>query len=122
MVTGEVSAMAPSLPSATNGLDIPPNLARVVAAWDRLPDAMTARILAHVLVPGPMDVVLGFHIGGRRIGGPLVTVEQQRLAPAILRTRQIPELEQTRRLIVVRRSIDLASAILRRIGNQQRAD
>jgi hypothetical protein len=46
--SGEVSTVVPSPPGAVSGPDLPPDLGRVVAAWDRLPDAIKAGILALV--------------------------------------------------------------------------
>ena len=50
--TGEVPTMVPCPPGADFGPDFPPDLARVVAAWDHLPDAIKAGILAFVEAGG----------------------------------------------------------------------
>jgi hypothetical protein len=43
-----VPKVVPSPPGAASGLDLPPDLARVVAAWDRLPAAIRAGVLPMV--------------------------------------------------------------------------
>jgi hypothetical protein len=48
----EVPAEVPSLSEAVSGPQIPPDLARVVAAWDRLPEAIKAGVLALVQAAG----------------------------------------------------------------------
>lgn len=49
---GEVPTMVPRPQSADSGTHFPPDLARVVAAWDRLPEAIKAGILALVQAGG----------------------------------------------------------------------
>jgi hypothetical protein len=44
--------MVPRPQSADSGTHFPPDLARVVAAWDRLPEAIKAGILALVQAGG----------------------------------------------------------------------
>ena len=43
---GEVPGVVPSPPGAISAPQFPPDLARVVAAWDRLPPAIKAGVLA----------------------------------------------------------------------------
>jgi hypothetical protein len=52
---GEVPTMVPSPPNPAPEPPLPPDLARVVAAWDRLPDAIKAGILAMVQAAGGPD-------------------------------------------------------------------
>jgi hypothetical protein len=52
---GEVPTVVPSPPGAVFGPPLPPDLARVVAAWDRLPEAIKAGILALVQAAGGPD-------------------------------------------------------------------
>ena len=47
-----VPAAVPSSPTALSSPDLPPDLARVVAAWPRLPDAIKAGVLAMVPATG----------------------------------------------------------------------
>jgi hypothetical protein len=47
-----VPVEVPSPPGAVSGLQLPPDLARVVTAWDRLPQAIKAGILALVQAAG----------------------------------------------------------------------
>jgi hypothetical protein len=42
----------PTPPGAVSGPQFPPDLARVVAAWDRLPEAIKAGVLALVQASG----------------------------------------------------------------------
>ncbi len=50
--SGEVPVGVPSSPGAVSGPQFPPDLARVVAAWDRLPEAIKAGVLALVQAAG----------------------------------------------------------------------
>jgi hypothetical protein len=45
---GEVPTVVPSPPGAISGQPFPPDLARVINAWDRLPEAIKAGVLALV--------------------------------------------------------------------------
>src|SRR5688572_544573 len=49
---GEVPGVVPSPPGAISAPQFPPDLARVVAAWDRLPPAIKAGVLALVQAAG----------------------------------------------------------------------
>jgi hypothetical protein len=49
---GEVPTVVPCPPGAVSVPGFPPDLARVVAAWDRLPEAIKAGVLALVQVAG----------------------------------------------------------------------
>ncbi len=49
--SGEVPVRVPSLPEP----QFPPDLARVVATWDRLPEAIKAGILALVQAAGGLN-------------------------------------------------------------------
>ena len=53
--SGEVPAVVPNPPGTPSGPALPPDLASVVAAWDRLPDAIKAGVLAlvHAASGGP---------------------------------------------------------------------
>ena len=53
--SGEVPTVVPCPSGAISGLDFPPDLARVVAAWDRLPEAIKAGVLALVQAAGGSD-------------------------------------------------------------------
>ena len=46
--TGEVPVLVPSSEDGVSSSQLPPELARVVAAWDQLPDAIRTGILALV--------------------------------------------------------------------------
>ena len=48
----EVPTVVPSPTGAVSGPELPPDLARVVAAWDRLPAAIRAGVLAMVEAAG----------------------------------------------------------------------
>ena len=48
MPQGGVPTVVPSRPSAVPDAELPPDLARVVAAWADLPDAIKAGVLALV--------------------------------------------------------------------------
>ena len=50
--TPEVPTVVPSPTGAVSGPELPPDLARVVAAWDRLPAAIRAGVLAMVEAAG----------------------------------------------------------------------
>jgi len=50
--SGEVPVLVPSPPGAVSGPPYCPDLARVVGAWDRLPDAIRTAILALVQAAG----------------------------------------------------------------------
>ncbi|HXG11398.1 MAG TPA: hypothetical protein VNK04_16710 [Gemmataceae bacterium] len=50
--TGEVPVKVPSSSGTVSGPQFPPDLARVVAAWDRLPEAIKAGILALIQAAG----------------------------------------------------------------------
>jgi len=50
--SGEVPAVVPSPPRTAPSSGFPRDLARVVAAWDRLPDAIKAGVLALVQAAG----------------------------------------------------------------------
>jgi hypothetical protein len=52
---GEVPSVVPSSPGAVSGPDFPPDLARVVAAWDILPAAIKAGILALIQATQGVD-------------------------------------------------------------------
>ncbi len=52
---GEVPTMVSRPQGADSGTDLPPDLARVVDAWDRLPEAIKAGILALVQAAGGSD-------------------------------------------------------------------
>lgn len=47
--------MVPRPPGADSGPPLPPDLARVVDAWDRLPETIKAGILALVQAAGGTD-------------------------------------------------------------------
>jgi hypothetical protein len=50
-----VPVLVPNPPGAVSGPDFPPDLARVVAAWDLLPAAIKAGILALVQATQGVD-------------------------------------------------------------------
>jgi hypothetical protein len=52
---GEVPTVVPSPPGAVSCPEFPPDLALVGAAWDRLPDAIKAGVLALVQAAGGSD-------------------------------------------------------------------
>jgi hypothetical protein len=52
---GEVPTVVPSPPGAISSPDLPPDLARLVAVWNRLPDAIKAGVLALVQAAGVAD-------------------------------------------------------------------
>jgi hypothetical protein len=53
--SGEVPTVVPSPSGNVPGVEFPPDLARVVAAWNRLPDAIKVGVVALVQAAGVAD-------------------------------------------------------------------